>query len=55
MVRVPKGPLRAGSVGPKIATTGTPQGRRQMHGPGIAADEQTGATRERDQLGERTA
>ena len=54
MLRVPKGPLRAGSVGPKIPTTGTSQRRRQMHGAGIAADEQTRATGERDQLGKRT-
>ena len=30
------------------------QGRRQVHGAGIAADEQTGAARERNQLSERT-
>src|SRR6185312_9187641 len=31
------------------------EGRCQVHGAGIAADEQPGTTRERDQLGERTA
>src|ERR1700730_1563505 len=32
-----------------------PKRRRKMHGAGIAADEQTGATSERDQLGKRTS
>jgi len=42
-----EGALRAGSVGPKIATTGISE-RREVHRPGIAADEQARAARERD-------
>ena len=43
MLRVPKGPLRAGFVGPKMADHWDIQSSGQMHGPSVAADEQSRA------------